>query len=272
MLDLSSSDDVTGSLSFVFHATDRLHLIAQSTLGFRAPNIDDLSIFDERPNGIEIPNRNLESEEIDTYEVGVKYSVSAFEGSTFYYVSDLDNLLVRSAGTVNGLPFFDLDGDGIQDPDERNVLQKKNVGEARIRGFEVDWSCSFKPFKLYGNYTYTHGDDKLAQVPLRRIPPAFGTLGIRWQGAQARRPWMELVYLHADSQRRLNPQDVSDWRIGPDGTDGFDVLHLRGGLWIAEHLRGMLALENVSDELYKYHASGVYRPGRQMVAQLELRF
>lgn len=272
-LDLSSSDDsLTGALSFVVHANEHLNIIAQATRGFRAPNIDDISIFDERPDGTEVPNPGLEAEEIVTYEAGLKVSSAAFSGSAFYHVSDLSDLLVRAPGTINGLPFFDLDGDAFQDPGEPNVLQKKNLGQATIEGFELDWSYSWRTIRFLGNYTYTLGDDDLENVPLRRVPPAFATLRLRWVGAAARRPWAELVYQHADSQRRLNPQDESDSRIGPEGTDGFDVIHLRGGLWLTERLRGTLAFENVFDELYKYHASGLFRPGLHLVAQIEFNF
>lgn len=273
-LDLDSSDDsLTGSVSLVFHASEKLNVIAQSTRGFRAPNIDDLSIFDERPNGTEVPNQGLGPEEIVTYEAGLKYSGDRFSGSAFYYTSEFSDLLVRAPGTVGGLPFFDLDGDGFQDPGEANVLQKQNIGETTIEGFELDWSYAPAPaFKVFGNYTDTRGDDDREDVPLRRIPPAFGTLGLRWTGQANRRPWAELVYQHASAQRRLNPGDASDSRIGPGGTDGFDVVHLRGGLRITGRLRATLAVENLFDELYKYHASGVFRPGRNAVAQIELRF
>jgi hemoglobin/transferrin/lactoferrin receptor protein len=269
----SDNDSLTAALSLVLHATESLNLVANVTRGYRAPNIDDLSVYDERSDGIEVPNQALKPEEAMTYELGLKLETDSVSGSASYYLSDLTELMVRSSGTFNGLPFFDLDGDGVQDPDELPVLQKQNVGEAKIWGYEFDgrWRAS-ESFLVSGNYTWTKGDDESDDVPLSRIPPAFGTFAVRWSGQYTSRPWIELVLVHAGAQRRLSPADISDSRIGPEGTDGFDVLHLRGGLSLGSGARVSLALENITDELYKYHSSGVYRPGRQAVVQGELRF
>jgi hemoglobin/transferrin/lactoferrin receptor protein len=45
------------------------------------------------------------------------------------------------------------------------------------------------------------------------------------------------------------------------------VLTLRGGIRLAEALDLTLALENVTDEDYRIHGSGVNEPGRQWVLQ-----
>lgn len=271
VLDLKSSDEsLTGSVNLVVKATEELNLVANVTRGFRAPNIEDLSVFDERDNGTEVPNPNLGSETIESREVGLKFRNDRFSGSAFYYEADLTDLLVRQPGTLNGLSFFDLNGDGLQDADEPNVLQKQNVGAAAVEGFELSGNYRVKPsVTVHGNYTTTTGDDLTAGVPLRRIPPAFGTLGARWSSRRGYRPWMELVYHFAEAQRRLNPSDISDSRIGPNGTDGFDVLHLRSGVSFGDAFAFTLALENLTDEEYKYHASGVMRPGFQVVIGLQ---
>lgn len=273
-LDLKSSDDsLTGAVNLVVHATESLNLVASATRGFRAPNIEDLSVFDQRSDGTEVPNTDLSPEEITNYEVGAKYSARRFSGSVFYYRSELSELLVRKPGTFNGLPFFDLNGNGVRDANEPNVLQKKNLGEAQVEGFELGWSYRPHPaVKIFGNYTSTRGDDLTADVPLARVPPDFGTFGARWSGRRGYRPWAELVYHFADDQTRLNPSDVTDSRIGPAGTDGFAVFHLRGGLSFANSFDVTLALENLTDEEYKYHGSGVFRPGRQAVVGLGYGF
>jgi outer membrane receptor protein involved in Fe transport len=275
----STNDGVTGSASTVFHLGRllgenlNLNLIGQFTQGFRAPNIEDISRYDDRGSAIEIPNQDLRPEKIRSYEIGLKHHSRRFEGSVFFYLAELTDLLERQPGVYLGLPFFDFNDNGIQDPDEPDVLQRQNVGKATVKGVELSTSLHLGgAFTLFGNYTYTRGDDELNDVPMRRIPPHFGTLKLRWSPESGRRPWAELVYQFAAAQRRLNPSDESDSRIGPDGTDGFHVLHLRGGMWLTEHLRASLALENVFDEEYKYHASGVFRPGRQLVAQAEYRF
>lgn len=269
----SQVESLTGTIGLVIEATEELHVVLNAIHGFRAPSIDDLSVFDERPGGTEIPNTRLRPERIDMAEAGIKYNSPRLAFTAFAYNSKLRNLLVRAPGTFRGLSFFDLNGNRAQDPGEPDVLQRQNLGEATIQGAELDWSVRFdRAFKVFGNYTYTRGDDDLAGVPLRRIPPAFGLLGLRWSSASAHELWFEVVYRYADSQRRLNPGDIDDGRVGPGGTDGFGVVHLRGGRNLTARLTGTLALENVLDEKYKHHGSGFYREGFQVVAQAAYRF
>jgi outer membrane receptor protein involved in Fe transport len=273
-LDLdSSTDDLSGSLSLLVRATEGLHLVAGVRRGFRAPNIDDLSVLDERAEGTEVPNTDLAPEHALAYEVGAKFRNSRGSGSIYYHRTDLTDLLTRSAGTFQGLSFFDRNGNGRRDTGEPVVLQKQNIGEATIDGFEADFRYAVADgWSVFGNATDTTGDDEFLKVPLGRIPPFFGNLGVRWAPANAgREPWVEAVYSFADSQHRLAPADVSDSRVGPGGTAAFDVFHLRGGCSLGERARLTVAAENLSDEAYKLHGSGVYRPGRQIVLGIEFR-
>jgi hemoglobin/transferrin/lactoferrin receptor protein len=269
----SHTSDVTGMVNLQVHVSSKLNLVANVARGFRAPNIDDLSIFDERANGTEVPNPGVEPERILTYELGAKYASPRAQGSAFYFVTDLNDLMERGPGLSDGLSYFDLNGNGRRDTGEPNVLQRQNIGQARIQGFEM--AASVVPharLTLWGNFTYTQGNDNVAHVPLARIPPAFGTVAARWNWTGKAAPWIELQSQFAGDQRRLNATDVADTRIGPGGTDGFTVFHVRGGLSPTKDLRVSLALENIGDKAYKYHGSGVYRPGFQAALGLEYGF
>ncbi len=273
-LNLDSSDShFTGSVNGIFHVAPGLSLLANATNGFRALNIDDISVFDERPEGTEIPNPGLSPERIAMYEVGVKYSVEKATAQAFVYHSRISDMLVRSAGTYEGLSFFDKNGNGVKESSEPNVLQRHNTGQATVQGLELE--VRYRPTRsltLFGNFTATTGDDDVTDQPLARIPPRFGTIGTRWSSRWATRPWIELVYHFAAAQRRLNPADITDTRIGAGGTDGFGVVTVRTGATVRNRLRGTVILENLTDEKYKYHGSGIFRPGRQLVVALETRF
>ncbi|RPJ52807.1 MAG: TonB-dependent receptor, partial [Acidobacteria bacterium] len=119
---------------------------------------------------------------------------------------------------------------------------------------------------------WTLGNDLTANVPLTRMPPAYGRLGTRWSSQSKLKPWAELEYQFATAQRRVSPSDVTDTRIGAKGTDGFSIINLRAGLSLLERFRTTMALENITDRAYKYHGSGVYRPGFQVVLGAEVRF
>ncbi|MBN1781244.1 TonB-dependent receptor [bacterium] len=272
-LDLDGSGgDLTGSLNTVFHVSKKLNFIVNAARSFRSPNIDDVSVYDERSDGVEVPNPDIESVSMFTYETGLKYETGLVSGSAFYYHNSLDNLMERSAGTLRGLAFFDNNDNGIQDEGEPDILQRQNIGEAMIQGIELDVKCQpHRCLTLFGNYTWTKGEDKLLDEPLSRIPPAFGALSARWMKPSNLQPWMQLTWHFAGAQTRVSTRDAGDNRIGPDGTDGFSVITLRGGLSIARRLRVVLGLENLTDEAYKYHASGVYRPGFQVTGAVEIR-
>jgi outer membrane receptor protein involved in Fe transport len=226
-----------------------------------------------RPEGVEVPSPGLESETIVTYETGLKWLTDSLTGSVFYHYSSLNNMLERSSGTYQGLPFYDGNGNGLHDEGEFDIIQKRNIGEAKIHGVEMDASYRFNSTVMaFGNYTWTKGKDAIRDIPYSWIPPDFGTLGIRFSTSATLKPWVELVYHFADSQKDLSPRDIKDSRIGPNGTDGFNVFHLRSGISVSRNSRVTVALENIFDEKYKYHASGVYRPGRQLVFGAEFRF
>ena len=50
------------------------------------------------------------------------------------------------------------------------------------------------------------------------------------------------------------------------------MLTLRGGLTVCQDLDLTLALENVTDEDYRIHGSGVNEPGRNLVVQADWTF
>lgn len=272
-LDLDNSGaDFTGSINTVYHASETLNVILNVNRGFRSPNVDDISIYDEREEGIEVPNPDVESVKIITTEGGVKYLHRYFTTSIFYFYSWLTDMHERAGGTFKGMTFFDDNGNGIQDEGELDVLQRQNIGEATINGIELDFSIHPHPnFSINGDYIWTKGEDTYNDTDLSRIPPGYGFISFRWSGSGALQPWAEFVYHFAGDQRDISPRDASDDRIGPDGTDGFNIFNVRGGLSISKNIRLIVALENISDEEYKYHSSGVYRPGFQIVGGVEFK-
>ncbi len=65
----------------------------------------------------------------------------------------------------------------------------------------------------------------------------------------------------AGSQRRLSSGDISDDRIPVGGTPGWVILNLYMQYsWNFLDLTG--SFQNISDQLYKTHGSGLYGPGR----------
>ena len=66
----------------------------------------------------------------------------------------------------------------------------------------------------------------------------------------------------AGKQDKLSARDQRDTqRIPPGGTPGYLVASIRAGLHVSENLELTAALENITDEDYRIHGSGVNQPG-----------
>ena len=102
---------------------------------------------------------------------------------------------------------------------------------------------------------------------ISRLMPLTGEAAVRWQPAGGSF-WLEAVVDAAEKADRLSADDRRDTqRIPPGGTPGYAVLTLRGGVDLIEDLALTVALENVTDEDYRIHGSGVNEPGRNLVVQ-----
>ncbi len=84
---------------------------------------------------------------------------------------------------------------------------------------------------------------------------------------------MEGNVLIADRQDRLSASDRRDTqRIPPGGTPGYTVATVRSGWRVSDSFTLTAAVENVFDEDYRIHGSGVNEPGVNFIFGAELRF
>jgi hemoglobin/transferrin/lactoferrin receptor protein len=72
---------------------------------------------------------------------------------------------------------------------------------------------------------------------------------------------------------KLSADDKRDTqRIPPGGTPGYAVYHLRGGVRVTKNLNVALGLENIFDDDYRVHGSGVNEPGRNLILTASCAF
>jgi outer membrane receptor protein involved in Fe transport len=272
-----SFDAVVGSLAATWALTRSLSLVGSVAQGFRAPNLDDTVVLREEPDLglIDSPNPDLEAEEVVNYEGGLKLDTGRVRGQAFYFYSDYENLIER---TTEGTGFDDANGNGVQDPGELIFAQRRNVGQAVIQGVEAEAEFALGAgVTLAAQYSWIRGDNETDEEPARRMPPMLGRAGVRYDAP--RLPcWVEFFSRVAGSQDRLAAGDRSDPRICPggpddcDGTAGWYTLNLRGGWQPDEAIEINLALENLTDERYRIHGSGLDAPGFNAVGTLTVRF
>ena len=238
--------DWVGQVGMVYELNPSLHLVGSISEGFRAPNLDDLMA--NNPNvlqvGQSLPSLGLVPERSVNYEVGLKSNYDRLRTQTFVYWMDLQNNMVSITAAPN--TFATANQDSL------------------IQGVEFDGEYLLQNgWELYGNFWYTFGKNLVTQAPLSRIPPAQGILGLRWRDPSIHSYFVIYTWM-STRQDRLDPvRDVTDERIPIGGTPGFATLNMRMGRAFGaydEH-RVSLSLENITDQPYLVHGSGVLGTG-----------
>jgi hemoglobin/transferrin/lactoferrin receptor protein len=236
--------------------------------GFRAPNLSDLTRFDSaRSNEIETPSPGLDSEEVVSYETGIKFLDEKTALQLSLYYMDIDNLIVRTpTGRI-------IDGEF--------EITKKNGGNGYVTG--VEFSGSFYPTENWEIWstatwmdseieTFPTSDPIPVREPIDRQMPTTINGGLKWLASDSRL-WIEGFSTWADDADNLSTRDMNDTqRIPPGGTPGYLVFGVRAGWRMADIFSVSFAVENISDEDYRVHGSGLNGPGRNFVLALETIF
>jgi outer membrane receptor protein involved in Fe transport len=265
-----SWDALVGSLRFVYDLDqDHTRLFGGVSQGFRAPNLSDLTRFDSaKSNEFEIPTTNLDPEFTTTVELGIRREdeTRSMEASIFY--TDVrDQILRVPTGNING------DGDF--------EVTKANVGNGELYGIELQASQRFaEVWTVFGFGAWLEGERSTfptsnpvaVNEPFDKTMPLTMQLGLRWDDPGGAL-WGEAVVVWADKADALSSSDKKDsTRIPEGGTPGYTVLDLRGGYRASDAWSFNYGLENVFDEDYRIHGSGLNRPGRNLFFGLTFSF
>ena len=259
-------DDAVGSLRFRYGSNDAWSLFGGVSQGFRAPNLSDLTRLDTaRSREIETPvSIPLEPEQYVSYEVGFKTSLPRSSMQMAVYYTNIEDMIVRTpTGTVIGTNF---------------EVTKRNSGEGFTRGFEIEGGYDLtERLSLWGAFTWSDGElesfptsaPTLVREPLSRIMPPTTVVALRWR-PPSDRYWLEASTLHAEEQTKLAASDVLDnQRIPPGGSPGYSVLNLRSVMSFGENITLSAAVENLTDQNYRVHGSGINESGRNVVLTME---
>lgn len=260
---------LVGSARFLYAATETVHMFGGVSQGFRAPNLSDLTRFSSaRSNEFEIPSTDLDPEHFISFEVGVKMQGERSSAQVSTYYTDIRDAIVRfPTGNVNGSGEFEI--------------TKDNVGDGYVFGIELDGTHRFaREWSVFGNATWMDGEvdtfptsaPVIVAEDLDRVMPLTLVGGVGWENTDRTR-WAELMARFADDADRLSTRDQNDTsRIPPGGTPSYLVFHVRGGAQLLEGLRATAAVENLFDEDYRIHGSGLNMPGRNFVLGLTASF
>ncbi|MHC4933714.1 MAG: TonB-dependent receptor [Planctomycetota bacterium] len=248
---------------------ERWHLHGGISQGFRAPNLSDLTRLDSaRTDEFEVPSPGLDPEYYTSFELGIKGNDPRFSVDLAAFYTDIRDQITR-------VPTGDTT------PDGDTVVVKDNVGNGYVWGIEFGGAYRFStPWTLFGNLTYLEGkvDTYPTSLPIvarewmSRLMPLTAQIGVHWEQPE-KRFWGEAQLVVAAKADRLSTRDEADTdRIPPGGTPGYWVFNLRGGWNIKPNARVTLAVENLFDETYRIHGSGITMPGTNLVLSATFDF
>jgi hemoglobin/transferrin/lactoferrin receptor protein len=256
--DMSGENDWTDlslSLRGLYHLTDNLQAYGGVSQGFRAPNLDDLTGTQFALNGLDSKGSpNLDPEEFVSVELGTRFENETVTAGVAGFYTRLDEAIVRV-----------LDAGG--------ALVPVNASEGYLYGFEAQGEWRFAPqWALSGQVWWLDGQVESPATlggatrkdTIRRAPPLTAAASLRWTSA-SERFWVEgrvNAVAEADNLSQLEKTPGNDdQRIPVNGTPGYLVPSLHGGWQATENLTLTLGLENLTDEDYRIHGSGVNEPG-----------
>jgi hemoglobin/transferrin/lactoferrin receptor protein len=262
--------DAVGSVRALYglDASRKYCAFAGVSQGFRAPNLSDLTRLDSaRSNEIETPSPDLDPEHFTSYEAGLKTKLDRFASQIGYYYTSINSMIIRTPT-----------GEKVDGYDE---VTKKNSGNGYVNGVELstcymltdEWSTWASGSIMYGKVdSYPSSTADLQEGYITRLMPPTAQVGLKWSRTDAKY-WAEMIGDMAADADKLSADDRRDTqRIPPGGTPGYAVMHLRTGTKISDSLKLSFALENVFNEDYRIHGSGVNEVGRNFVMTADYVF
>ncbi len=271
-------DALTASLALGYDLSESWRATAGVAQGFRAPHLDDLARNATIFGGTELANPDLDPEQSFTVQAGLERGGDTWSAAIVGYATYLEDAIGRRLVD---------EGDPMTLGDETYL--RDNTGSVDIYGTELTLERKLgdesADFALRGGAAWTIGtqyDDTVNpatgeatydDVPARRIPPLQGFVALAYEPPAPRWSWLawaELRLSLADEQEKLNPDDETDPRIDPTGTDGWERLDLDFGGPLGQRggSRWNVGLHNILDELYRVHGSGLDAPGFGVVLGL----
>ncbi|MFQ5335826.1 MAG: TonB-dependent receptor domain-containing protein, partial [Flavobacteriales bacterium] len=233
--------------------------------GFRSPNVDDYGKVFSKNEKVVVPNDNLKPEFAYNVDFGIDKSFLhdkiKLAANVFYTL--LNDAIVRKEYALNGNDSMMIDG-------EMNLIQANvNANRAHLYGYGCGFTISpTTKLSFIANYNYTFGYDDTNAEPLGHIPPAFGKVSVKYQGAK----WNCVLFSDFNGEKPISLYNLSgvdnESEATDDGTPAWFTLNLSNSLMISDKLELQFGVFNILDQHYKPFASGISGPGRNFTATL----
>ncbi|MEF3191178.1 MAG: TonB-dependent receptor [Campylobacterales bacterium] len=200
-----------------------------------------------------IENPNLKAEKARNYEVGYQGEpIARTQAEVAIFWNEIEDMIQDVLINPNATSCNQKPGPNCQ---------MQNIGQARIRGVELDVTSKLTDsWKVGGNATFldlenlSNPSQKLRGIPNRKI-----TLNTEWQPIKQ----VKLIgYVEHDGYR---------WAADDSKVDGFTIANLKTIWQPTAYLSVEVVVNNVTDQNYELN-DGFPGPGRMWLAQAKLSY
>lgn len=257
----------TGSFGFTWAPIPHLYVTANTSSGFRAPNIADLSELGvRRSRFLQVPNPDLLPERTMNLDVSTRWISDKVQAEvTAYRVHYTDKIESVPTGTLHAT-----------DDNRIFLIETTNRNESAMMlwgiesSLDVRLSTAVKTGAVF-NFTFGELRERDGRVtPVDRIPPANGRAYIRVNLTEGLDVSLQSRY--ALSHARLSDAELQDFRINNNGTSAFAVFQLISNWQLSEQSVVRLTADNLFDTPYREHGSTLDGLGRNVTLHYSYMF
>lgn len=260
------ASNLTGSAALVYAKQFNYKISASVANGFRVPNVDDLAkVFESTSSILIIPNPSLKPEKTINYELGVeKYFGKKIKFGVVAWYTNYSNALTLGSTTYKGQSTVQYNGGTA------SIKTTVNAAKAFNKGINANFSAIVNEmFTISSTITYTYGRIREAAgtYPLDHIPPVYGKTSVIARHKKIRAEIFAL-YNGKKAASDFNLRGEDNQLYSADPVNGYVPawITLNGNFSYRLNKNFVLqaSLENAADKFYRYFASGVSAPGRNM--------
>ena len=263
-----NTSSISGSFGLIYNYSKNSSLKFLYSNGFRSPNLDDVGkIFDSEPGNIIIPNTELNPEYANNFEINFISRKKSIEFNGSIYYTNLNNAIIRSNGTFNGIDSIMYDGSLSK------VQTLKNSGKAYVFGFS--YMINYKinnNINLKSSISFNQSKDLSTKLPLRHSSPIFGQTSVNFTKRNIKMSY----YINYNGKK-----DISNF--SPSELNKLYLYTKDGSLaWLTNNISFIyninylakinFSCENIFDIHYRSYSSGISAPGRNFNIGLNMSF
>lgn len=268
---------LTGSLGFVYKASQTWIVSINGSTGFRAPNVDDIGKITDVVSGeVVVPNPNLQAEYVYNGELNVVKSFgSALKLEITGYYTYLDQAMVRRPFLFNGQDSVMYNGVMSE------VYGIQNAAYAKIYGAFVGVDVKLPAgFIFSAKYNFQDGTEEMDDGNLsrpRHIAPAYGVSRLTYKYNKLTMQ----VYTMFSSQVSYKMMDASEIsksylyakdKNGNVYSPAWATLNFISMYHLLDNISFTVGIENILDKRYRVYRSGIASAGRNFVFSIKSNF